>query len=184
MGNIWNTFAPDESTAETGVVFDLDGMFSFEIKDGPLKGKHVTAFHLKYMGMNFEYERYKKTLAKPHRRAIDKDKLDPEIELDITIKAFCRCILVGWENVPVRDKAQFDAQVTANQLPVIPYSFEAACDMMKAAPELYRLLVELAEDPQSFGEETVEELQTKGNVSVEDLSGTLTNLPANQVNPE
>lgn len=171
MSNIWNTFAADESVAQTGVVFDLDGMFLFEIKDGPHKGKYVTAFHLKYMGMNFEYERYKKSLVKPHRRSIDKDKLDPEIELDIMIKAFCKCILVGWENLPVREN--FDELVAAGNLPIIPYSFEAACDVMKAAPELYKLLVELAEDPQNFGEDAVGEIKKQGNVSAVDLTGNL-----------
>jgi len=176
MSNIWDTFAADESVAQTGVVFDLDGMFSFEIASGPHTGKHVTAFHLKYMGMNFEYERYKKALVKPHRRAIDKDKLDPEIELDIMIKAFCKCILVGWENLPVREN--FDALVAAGSLPVIPYTFDAACDAMKAAPELYKLLVDLAEDPQNFGEDTVEEIKKQGNASAVDLTGNLLSPPA------
>jgi len=171
MSNIWKTFAADESVAQTGVVFDLDGMFSFSIEDGPNKGKYVTAFHLKYMGRNFEYERYKRSLVKPHRRAIDKDKLDPEIELGIMIKAFCKCILVGWENLPVREN--FDNLAAAGSLPIIPYSFEAACDAMKAAPDLYRLLVDLAEDPQNFGEDAVEEVKKQGNVSAEDLTGNL-----------
>lgn len=178
MANIYDTFASDKKLADSGVKFDLDGMFSFEL-DGI---KYVTAFHLKHLSAtNIDYQRTLQRLQKPHLKAIRKDKLDPAIEIELSIRAFCTCILVGWENLPIRDKAEFEAIAKSGQLPVVPHSYDNAVRLMNDMPELMELLADLARDPQNFQTSSVEELKKMGNESVVDSNGSFPTMTQNQM---
>lgn len=51
-------------------------------------------------GNNLEYKRTIERLTKPHRRAIEKGKMDLVKLQEITQECFLESVLVGWENIP------------------------------------------------------------------------------------
>lgn len=170
MANIYKTFGTDDLCVANGVWFDLGGLFTYQIGDE----KFVTRFKLKHQSdVNIEYQRNLARLQKPYLKDIRKDRLDADIAITLGIKAFCSSILVDWENLPIRDENVFAMAVRDGSQPVINYSFEAACELMRACPDLMVTLQELAKEPQNFQLTSVEEQVEMGNASNGDLSGNL-----------
>lgn len=64
----------------------------------------------------------------PHRYAIEREKLRPEMVEDINISAFCAGVLLNWENVIDEDGKLID------------FNFENAKSLMMALPDLYDTL--------------------------------------------
>ena len=91
---------------------------------------------------------YMKHLSKlyyPHRKQIEKGKIDPELAINMVCKATAKRILLGWKGVG--DSEGND----------IPYSFEAAYSVLRRDEEFREFVTEFAGDMANFKAEYTEE---------------------------
>ena len=82
----------------------------------------------------------------PHRKAIDKGRLDPDIQVDIVAKSLSKGILLDWQDV------------IDNSNNKIPYSVDAAERVLKHNSEFRDFVMAVAEDISQFVEEERDEL--------------------------
>ena len=127
----------DEAPAVT-----IDSLFGLKQETFPVKIAGMT-FHVAFMhqGANSKYSEKLAALSKPHRKAIAKGKLKPEVDKQLGVEAFCSTILVGWEDV-----------VVSEGQPPVKYNFANAVSVMKGYPLLYEKLITEASDSDNFTE--------------------------------
>lgn len=87
-GGIYAMFETDAKTESSGIVINY----------GDFKVRVARAG-----GENKRYVKILRELTKPYQKAIDTDTIDPEVAKEISIKAFVRGVLLGWEGVTDRD---------------------------------------------------------------------------------
>lgn len=99
-------------------------------------------------GSNLEYKRTVERLTKPHRRAIEKGKMDLVKLQEISQECFLQSVLIGWENIPFGEGAEQKFR---------QYNLQNARDLFKDLPELLIDLMEQAAEMANFQDKSMEE---------------------------
>lgn len=128
-------YGTDASKIKQGVPYIID---EYE-KDGEVVQATVT---LSFMSAasNKAFEKEITRLSKPYRRQLASGNMDVELNRRITIKAFVKTIVKGWDNVVVEEGQ--------DPLPYTPENVEA---VMVELPELYDDMLQFASDRSNFG---------------------------------
>ena len=147
MANLMKTFLANTDVAEAGVWCDFDGTFFFEYEGV----KHVTRFKLKHASeTNGAYFSMIEKAMKKFINRRGKNKATFDQTFAIEVRAFCTHVLVGWEGFEESRPEQRQALIDAGKAPLLEYSYENAVAIMTAAPELFKLLLEWAQEPGNF----------------------------------
>lgn len=147
MQNLMKTFLANEDKAQGGQWCDFDEAFGFE-HEGK---KYVTRFLLKHASStNGPYFDMVQRLNKKFINKRGKNKATFEQTMDIEVRSFCQHILIKWENFEEARPELREKAIEENGIPVLAYTHEAAVDIMKAAPELFSMLLEWAQEPSNF----------------------------------
>lgn len=134
--SIYKQFKLDDKKQHEGI----------EIQYGPNDNGSVPTFRLAHLSLN--NQRYTKMLEResaPFKRLLALGVLDAETDNKIMVRAFCQCILLGWENV-------YDINNQA-----FPFSTENAIKLMIDLPELFLDLKHQAVDISKFRQAEVEQ---------------------------
>jgi hypothetical protein len=99
-------------------------------------------------GSNLEYKRTVERLTKPHRRAIEKGKMDLLKLQEITKECFLESVLIGWENIPFGEGK--DQKFRA-------FNIGNARILFDLYPELLVELMDQAQEITNFQSERLEE---------------------------
>ena len=92
------------------------------------------------------FQRMFSRLQLPHRKAIEKKKLDPEIQLDIMAKSMARTMLLDWRDV---------VDSSGNS---VKFSHDAAFSALKGNSEFREFVTEYATELENYLEEEREDL--------------------------
>lgn len=142
-------------------MFNVDNVTS----DKERNGVWVTYEGSQFLVAHINSPVFQRTFTKlqlPHRKAIEKHKLDPEIQLDILAKAMAKGILLDWKDVIDNEGNQ------------VKYSEEMAEKVLKGNSAFREFIQEVATDLTHF---TQEEREALGK-SAEKLSdGTVNGDP-------
>ena len=95
---------------------------------------------------NPAFQRIYTRLQLPHRKAIEKKTLDPDVQLDIMAKALSKAIVLDWKDVVDRDGNQ------------VKYSVDAVEKVLRTNTEFRDFVTEMATDIGQFTEEEKTEL--------------------------
>lgn len=93
---------------------------------------------------NKAYQKMFQKLTQPHRKLIQRNKLDPQILEDLGIQCFARTILLGWRGL----------KEDGNE---VEYSVDAAQRLLTEYKDFRELVAELANEAATFREELDEE---------------------------
>jgi hypothetical protein len=126
-------------------MFNVDEITIDKENDGvwaPFKGSE---FLIASSGCN-KFQRMFSKLQMPHRKAIDRRKLDPEIQLDIMAKAMSSSLLLDWRNVC--DNSGKDVKFTK----------EAAYNVLKSNSEFRDFITEFSTEIENYISDEKEDL--------------------------
>lgn len=98
-------------------------------------------------GANQAYNQTLSTLARPHRRQIDRGTADTDVLQEITMTAHLRTVFKDWRGVKDASGAE------------VPYDEKAGRAFFKAFPELYGELLDLVATHTTFKQAQLEEAQ-------------------------
>ena len=117
---------------DRGVPFEV---YRFENGD-------VAVINLSYMSAasNAKFEKEAARLAKPHRKAIQRETIDPEVAKAMQMKAFVRTIVKGWTN----------CRLTEDPKDNMVFNEQNATELFAELPELYEACLEFASDRANF----------------------------------
>lgn len=101
-------------------------------------------------GANEEYAKEAEKRYRPHRRAIQNNKLDTELATKLAMELFVDVQLKGWRGVQHRDP-------TTKQIVDLPFTRENAIRVLTQLPELHIELQQKAQKMQTFQREQEEE---------------------------
>ncbi len=99
-------------------------------------------------GNNLAYKRTVERLTKPHRRAIEKGKMDLIKLQDITKECFLDSVLIGWMNIPFGEGSD-------EKFP--KYTVEKARQLFTDMPELLTELMEQSSEITNFQTQRLED---------------------------
>lgn len=114
------------------------------------KGSKFLIAHTNNPGFQKLYSR----LQLPHRKAIDKGRLDPDISLDIIVKSLSKHVLLDWKDV------------VDNSGNSVPYSIESAEKVLRTNTEFREFVTEVSTDIGQFVEEERKELGESAGTSL------------------
>lgn len=100
-------------------------------------------------GSNKKFLRVVDRVTRPHRRAIDTEKIDPELLTRLNCEALAESVVLDWENVTDRD---------GNSLPCTKANVEK---ILMDLPDLYRDIMKFSQDMKNYQDAAVE--VEKGN---------------------
>lgn len=95
---------------------------------------------------NPNYQKRLQILSKPYRRAMRRGTLSDEVAEKLLIQCMAETIVLDWEGVEENGKE-------------IPYSKEAAIDILTKYPELKSYIYDIANELEGFQEEENEEAE-------------------------
>jgi hypothetical protein len=122
-------------------MFDVESKTVDREQSGVWKDYKGSKFLIAHIN-NPLFQKYYSRLLLPHRKAVDKGRLDPEIQLDVMAKCLSKHILLDWADVKNDVK----------------YSVEAAEKLIRQNTEFREFVLEVAQDITQFLEEEKEEL--------------------------
>ncbi len=93
-----------------------------------------------------KFQRLFQKLQRPHRKAIDKNNLDPKIQVDMMARAMSEAMILDWKDV------------TNNSGEDVPFSVEAAFNVLRKNSEFRDFVSEFATEISNFVTEEKEEL--------------------------
>jgi hypothetical protein len=108
------------------------------------------------------FQRLFSKLQMPHRRALDKNRLDPTIQLDIMSRAMSKAILLNWRDV------------VGNDGNAIEYSSDMAYAALMGNSELREFVTAYATDLNNYLDEELDDLGKSVEVSSNGTSNTAT----------
>lgn len=141
MSGLFKAFKTDETKTQDGVLVQFNE--AKNESDGTIPG-----FYVRYSGGkgSTAYRAALDAAAKPYRRRIDNGEIKAQEQLnEITNGIFSDHWIAGWENVRDANDAE------------IPYSKEAARDLMKQLPELLYKLIGTSIDSDNYRIEELKE---------------------------
>lgn len=101
-------------------------------------GAAIVGFTVTYCDpRSAEYLRVKAKYSKPYRKLIDVDRLPPDKDREIVVNTFVECCLTGWDGITSEGKE-------------VPYSVEAARDLLIQSPTTFYSLTTEAQDLDTF----------------------------------
>lgn len=101
-------------------------------------GAAIVGFTVTYCDpRSAEYLRVKSKYSKPYRKLIDVDMLPPAKDREIVVNTFVECCLVGWDGI-------------TSEGADVPYSVEAARDLLTQSPTTFYSLTTEAQDLDTF----------------------------------
>jgi hypothetical protein len=97
-------------------MFDVDSINKDKTCKG-VWGEYLGGEFLVAHTSNLDFQREFNRLQAPHRKKIDKGKLDPKIQAELLCKAIGRHLLLDWKNVGSKgNELEFDTDVAINVL--------------------------------------------------------------------
>lgn len=93
-----------------------------------------------------KFQRLFSRLQMPHRKAIEKKKLDPVTQLDIMAKSMSQTLILDWKNVVDKDKNE------------VPFTVERAYQALKKNAEFRDFVTEYSTEIENYVSEEKEEL--------------------------
>lgn len=143
MSNINSPFAVYETNPEkekTGVWLDF-GAYGFKVRRaGP---------------QNIKYTKALERAQRPHKAAIRRGKLDPDIAVRLARKVFCETVLVDWRKT-VEGKTTEGVMVGSDGADV-PFSIPSAIELFTLLPDLLDDVYDASSDVSSFAFDADEE---------------------------
>jgi len=109
-----------------------------------------------------KFQRLFSKLQMPHRRALDKNRLDPEIQLDIMSRAISKALLLNWRDV-VDSKGE-----------LVEFDSDMAYKALKGNSELREFITNYSTDLSNYIGEEQDELGKSVEVSSNGTSSTAT----------
>lgn len=103
-------------------------------------------------GGNKKYSRVINRLSKPYRRAIDSETLDETIGDNLLVEAYAEAILKGWKGFTKDLITHNDNDADE----VVPFNKENAIALLKAQPNLFTDIREVAGKLEAYRSETLE----------------------------
>ena len=95
---------------------------------------------------NPHHQRVIENMMRPYRRQISNGRLSNEKMTEITVKAMAECLLIDWEGVEIDGKN-------------VPYSREAALDLLTEYKDFREDVAELAQTMELFRATEIEEAE-------------------------
>ena len=133
--SIFKQFGTDKKLEQEGVLVEYPAN-----EDGS-----IPSFRLARMcRSNKRYMKAVEAATRPHKRAIELGTIKPETAEEVFLDVFVGTILLGWDNI--QDNAWLE----------IPFSKEAAKNLLKELPDLYDDLQEKAKNMSLFLESEME----------------------------
>lgn len=126
-------------------MFNVDSKTADREQDGVWVTFRDSEFLIAHINNN-KFQKLYTRLLLPHRKAVDKKNLDPEIQLDIMAKAMSKHLLLDWKNV-VNSKGE-----------PVTYTVEIADRVLRDNTEFRDFVLEVAQDIANFREEEKEDL--------------------------
>lgn len=142
-------------------MFNIDSNTVDKEREGVWADFKGSQFLIASSGCN-KFQKLFSRLQLPHRRALEKNRLDPEIQLDIMAKSLSQAIMLDWRNV-------VDGDGTA-----VEFDRDVAYRALKANSELREFVTIYSTDLGNFLSEEKEELGKSADVSSNGTSSTAT----------
>lgn len=134
--SIFKQFGTDKKLEQDGVLVEYPAN-----EDGS-----IPSFRLARMcRSNKRYMKAVEAATRPHKRAIELGTIKPETAEEVFLDVFVGTILLGWDNI--QDNTWLE----------IPFSKEAAKNLLKELPDLYDDLQEKAKNMSLFLESEMEQ---------------------------
>lgn len=128
---------------ETDTQKEIEGV---RVTYGKNKDGSEIAFYICRMGnSNKKYQKALDAATKPHRRQAQLGTLDNALAESLMMGVFVKTVLKGWENVQRKNGEE------------IPFSEQAAIELMTMLPDLYEDLQAKASGAAIFREEALED---------------------------
>lgn len=146
--NLYSLFKTNPSMETEGIMVE----YGTVVRDGqevPVRIKIARAG-----GGNTAFEKALEKATRPYRKALQNNRMDPEIAAKIYKEVFVDTVLLGWDNVafPVLDAS---GKVAGEEF--LPFNRDNALRLLNDLPDLYADLREQALNGNLFREELLEE---------------------------
>lgn len=131
--SIEKLFSVEQETVDEGITVEIGNAANGEMMTCRVSFMSASG--------NSKYDKILARLSKPHRRKLASGSLDDETSRRLGLRAFVKAILLGWDNVIMKDDE-----------PPLPFTEENAIMLLEKYPLFYEMLIGYASDVSLFQE--------------------------------
>lgn len=109
-------------------------------------------------GSNKNFAKTLERLTRPHRRAIQLETLDPALGEEIMRRTYAETVVLDWDGPDESDVVSDPTAVREGTVyDSLPFSVENCVALLKAQPDLFNLIRELADNSTNYRQSALED---------------------------